>query len=147
MANKRLFTAEDLKKLREDILSKRDPNKPIITVCSGTGCQSYGAKKVYERFIEEIEKQGLEGKVEVKATGCHGFCEKGVVIIIFPEELYYLSVRLDDVPEIVSTTLVKREIIDRLLYEDPVTGKKGQKSPRCPSIRIKIALYSEIISI
>ena len=135
MVNKRLSSPEELEKLRKDILSKRDPKKLVVTVCSGTGCQAYGASKVYERFVEEIEKQGLDGKVEVKATGCHGFCEKGVVVIIFPEEIYYLSVRLNDVQEIVSRTLVKSEIIERLLYTDPITGKKAAKESEIPFYR------------
>ena len=135
MTSKRLSSLEDIGRLREDILSKRDPGKPIVTVCSGTGCQSYGAKEVYEKFVEEVEKQGLDNKVEVKTTGCHGFCEKGVVVIIFPEEIYYLSVKPSDVPEIVSGALVKKEVIERLLYEDPITGKKGAKESDIPFYR------------
>ena len=135
MVTKKLSSPEELEKLKKDILSKRDPNKSAVTVCAGTGCQAYGASNVYERFIEEIEKQGLDGKVEVKATGCHGFCEKGVVVIIFPEEIYYLGVRPNDIPEIVSRTLVKSEIIERLLYTDPITGKKAEKESEIPFYR------------
>lgn len=128
----RLASPADLERLRERIIAKRDPSKPIVTVCSGTGCQAYGSKKVIQAFIDEIQRQGLQAKVVAKATGCHGFCEQGVVVIIFPEEICYLRVTPEDVPEIVSSTLVQQKIVDRLLYEDPVTGQKIAKESEIP---------------
>jgi len=132
MSNNRLASPGELEKLRAAILSRRNPNRRVVTVCSGTGCQSYGAKVVFQKFAAKVRSQGLEGKVEVKATGCHGFCEKGVVVIILPEEICYLSVKPDDVSEIVSRTLGKKEIIERLLYTDPNTGKKKAKESDIP---------------
>ena len=128
----RLASAADLEGLRAEISAKRDPSKPIVTVCSGTGCQAYGSNKVIQAFIDEIERQGLEAEVVTKATGCHGFCERGVVVIIFPEEICYLGVRPEDVPEIVSQTLAQKKIIDRLIYEDPVTGQKMPRESEIP---------------
>ena len=128
----RLASPADLERLREGIIAKRDPNQPIVTVCSGTGCQAYGSKKVIQAFIDEIERQGLAAKVVAKATGCHGFCEQGVVVIIFPEEICYLRVGPEDVPEIVSSTLVQQRIVDRLIYEDSVTGQKIPKESEIP---------------
>jgi len=119
----RLNSATDLEKLRQEILAKRDPNKPCVTICSGTGCQAYGSEVVYEAFVEEIQKNGLQEKVDIRRTGCHGFCERGTLVVIFPEETCYLRVKPDDVPEIVSTTLIQKKIVDRLLYEDD-DGKK-----------------------
>jgi len=118
----RLNSATDLERLRQEILAERDPNKPCVTICSGTGCQAYGSEAVYEAFVEEIQKNGLQEKVDIRRTGCHGFCEKGTLVVIFPEETCYLRVKPDDVPEIVSTTLIQKKIVDRLLYEDD--GKK-----------------------
>jgi len=119
----RLNSATDLEKFRQEILAKRDPNKPCVTICSGTGCQAYGSEAVYEAFVKEIQRNGLREKVDIRRTGCHGFCERGTLVVIFPEEICYLRVKPDDVPEIVSATLIQHEVVDRLLYVDG-NGKK-----------------------
>jgi len=98
---KSLKSPSDLEKLRKDILAKKHPKRLAIAACVSTGCQALGVQKVLEAFNEEIKKQGLEGKVEIKETGCLGFCEKGPRIIIYPEEIYYFQVKASDVPEIV----------------------------------------------
>jgi len=133
MANKRLSSAKELEELRKQILAQRRPDKPIITVCTGTACQTYGSLEVYGKLVDEIRKQGLEGVVvETKSTGCHGFCEQGPVVVIFPQEICYVKVKLKDVPEIVSATVAQGRVIERLLYEDPVTGQRIAKDPDIP---------------
>jgi len=133
MANKRLSSVKELEELRKEILSKRDSSRSIVTVCTGTACQTYGSLKIYQKFADEIRKQGLEGSVaEAKSTGCHGFCEQGPVVVIFPQEICYVKVKLEDVPEIVSKTLAQGGVIERLLYEDPVTGERIAKDPDIP---------------
>jgi NADH-quinone oxidoreductase subunit F len=109
--------------LQEVIGKERDPNKTCVTVCGGTGCRAWGGEEVRLAFIEEIRKQGLEGKVDVMRTGCHGFCERGPVVVILPKEIFYQQVGLGDVPEIVSKTLRDGSLVERLLYTDPATGK------------------------
>jgi NADH:ubiquinone oxidoreductase subunit F (NADH-binding)/(2Fe-2S) ferredoxin/NAD-dependent dihydropyrimidine dehydrogenase PreA subunit len=116
-------SAKDLEALREKIISGRDTSKLTVTICSGTGCHAYGSESVYEAFKAEIEKNGLQSKVGIRRTGCHGFCERGTVVVIFPEEICYLRVKPEDVPEIVTETLANGKILERLLYEDD----KGQK--------------------
>jgi NADH:ubiquinone oxidoreductase subunit F (NADH-binding)/(2Fe-2S) ferredoxin/NAD-dependent dihydropyrimidine dehydrogenase PreA subunit len=141
MGNKSLSSVEELEGLRKEILSKRRPDKPIITVCTGTACQTYGSLEIYRKFADEIKKQGLKGAVvEAKATGCHGFCEQGPVVVIFPQEICYVKVKLEDVPEIVSATLDQGRVIERLLYEDPVTGKKITKDPDIPFYKNQMRL-------
>jgi NADH:ubiquinone oxidoreductase subunit F (NADH-binding)/(2Fe-2S) ferredoxin/NAD-dependent dihydropyrimidine dehydrogenase PreA subunit len=120
----RIKSPSDLVALRQEILSKRDPNKPCITICSGTGCQAYASEKVVAAFVEEIKRQGLEKEVDIRRTGCHGFCEKGPLTVIYPEEICYLQVEPKDVPEIVSQTIVENKIIDRLIYTDPLTNER-----------------------
>jgi NADH:ubiquinone oxidoreductase subunit F (NADH-binding)/(2Fe-2S) ferredoxin/Pyruvate/2-oxoacid:ferredoxin oxidoreductase delta subunit len=128
MADKRISSPEGLEQLRKGILSKRDPNKLIVSICTMSVCgQSRGSVDVCERFKEELRRAGLEDKVDIRETGCQGFCEREPVVIIFPDGIYYVNVKPDDVPEIISTTLVKRELVERLLYIDPTTGKKGAK--------------------
>jgi NADH-quinone oxidoreductase subunit F len=114
----RLNSAADLEGLRRSILARRDKSKLCVTLCSGTGCQAYGSEKVAEAFVRELQNSGLQGKVDLRRTGCHGFCEKGTIVIVSPEEICYLRVKPDDVPEIVSATLVGGKVIDRLLYKD-----------------------------
>lgn len=119
----RLKSAADLEKARQKILSKRDPTKPCVTICSGTGCHALGSDRVYEALVSEISKNGLRRRVDLRRTGCHGFCERGPIIVIFPDEICYLGVKPEDVPEIISATLSGNRPIDRLLYEDG-DGKK-----------------------
>jgi len=141
MANKRLSSAKELEELRKGILSKKDPSKPVVTVCTGTACQTYGSLEIYGKLVDEIKKQGLKGAVvEAKATGCHGFCEQGPVVVIFPQEICYVKVKLEDVPEIVSATLAQGRVIERLLYEDPVTGEKITKDPDIPFYKNQVRL-------
>jgi len=128
----RLRSPSDLEKLRKGILAKKDPNKLAIAVCVSTGCEALGVKGVLKAFKEEFKKQGLEGKIEIKETGCLGFCEKGPRIVVYPEEIFYFRVKATDVPDIVSKTLVNKEIIERLLYADPVTGKAARDLSEIP---------------
>ena len=119
----RLKSASDLEKARQKILSKRDLNKPCITICSGTGCHALGSDRVYEALLSELSKNGLHKKLDVRRTGCHGFCERGPIVVIFPDETCYLGVKPEDIPEIVNTTLAGNGLIDRLLYEN-ADGKR-----------------------
>jgi len=127
----RLSSADELEKLRAEILSKRDAKKPTIAVCSGTGCETYGSAVVHRAFLQEVKAQGLEEKIEIRATGCHGFCEKGVVVVVFPEEISYVKVKEEDVAEVVEA-VANNKVVDRLLYVDPVTGKKIAKEADIP---------------
>jgi len=127
-----LASPDDLAQFRQEILNERDPDMPIVTVCCGTGCQAYGSAKVTQAFIDEIEKQGLSAKVKTKSTGCHGFCERGVVVIILPDEICYLRVKPEDVPEIVTKTLVDKEIVERLTFEDTEAGQHVAQESEIP---------------
>jgi NADH:ubiquinone oxidoreductase subunit F (NADH-binding)/(2Fe-2S) ferredoxin/Pyruvate/2-oxoacid:ferredoxin oxidoreductase delta subunit len=120
----RLNSPEELTKFRQDILAKRDPQKPCISICAGAGCIASGAADVMAAFKVEIEKQGVQASVDTKGTGCPGFCERGPIVVIYPEEICYLQVKAEDVPEIVSQTIKEKKVIERLVYEDPATGEK-----------------------
>lgn len=113
----------NLGELKEKIIRSRDEKKPCITVCGGTGCHAYGCMKVVQAFKEEIKQRTLEEAVEVRTTGCHGFCERGPLVVIQPEGVFYQKVQVKDVPEIISETVLKKNVIDRLLYKEPRTGK------------------------
>ncbi len=128
----RLNSPEELDKFRQDILSKRDPNTPCISICAGAGCLATGASDVISAFKAEIEKLGLQADVNTKETGCPGFCERGPVVVIYPEEICYLQVTPEDVPEIVSQTIKAKKIVERLVYVDPTTGEKATHESDIP---------------
>jgi NADH-quinone oxidoreductase subunit F len=121
----RFRSLEDLESYRGELLQRIDPNRTVVTVCGGTGCSAWGGEAVRQAFVEEIEKQGLASQVEVKKTGCHGFCERGPITVILPQEIFYQKLTVEDVPEVVRETVLRSNIIGHLLYTDPVTQKKS----------------------
>ena len=121
----RITSPDELEKIRQEIVSRRDPNKPCVSICVGAGCLASGASEVLAAFKAEIEQQGLKTDVDTKGTGCPGFCERGPVVVIYPEEICYLKVKAEDVPEIVSQTIKEKKVVDRLLYVDSSTGEKA----------------------
>jgi NADH-quinone oxidoreductase subunit F len=120
----RLNSPAELKEFRKDILSKRDSDKPCITLCSGSACHATGSREVAASIEAEIKKQGLSAAVDVRKTGCHGFCERGPIIVIHPEKICYFQIKPEDVPEIVSRTIKEKQVIERLLYTDPNSQEK-----------------------
>ena len=120
----RINSPAELEEFRKGILSKRDPNKPCITLCSGSACNATGSGEVAARIEEELQKQGLSDEVDIRRTGCHGFCERGPIIINRPEEISYFQIKPEDVPEIISETIKEKKVVERLLYTDPDTNEK-----------------------
>jgi NADH:ubiquinone oxidoreductase subunit F (NADH-binding)/(2Fe-2S) ferredoxin/Pyruvate/2-oxoacid:ferredoxin oxidoreductase delta subunit len=126
----------ELEEFRKGILSRLDPKKALIAVCTGTGCIALGAAKVVTALREEIQKQELESKVDlrvdIRETGCPGFCERGPVLVIYPEEICYLQVQPEDAEEIISQTIRAGKVIERLLYVDPITNEKSVRESDIP---------------
>jgi NADP-reducing hydrogenase subunit HndC len=120
----RINSPAELEQCRKGILSKRDPNKPCVTLCSGSACLASGSGEVVESLEAEIEAQGLRDEVDIRKTGCHGFCERGPIIVVHPEKISYFQVEPKDVPEIISQTVKDKKVIERLLYVDPSTNEK-----------------------
>ncbi|WAC07604.1 MAG: NADH-quinone oxidoreductase subunit NuoF [Thermodesulfobacteriota bacterium] len=121
---KKIKSPQELEIFRREIVSKRDPHKPCIAICAGTGCLALQSDKIIDSFKEEIQKQGLQEKVDLRETGCPGFCEKGPIVVIYPEEITYLRVKMEDVSEIIAKSVTGQEIIERLVYADPASGNK-----------------------
>ncbi|HQO72752.1 MAG TPA: NADH-ubiquinone oxidoreductase-F iron-sulfur binding region domain-containing protein [Sedimentibacter sp.] len=95
-----------------------------ILVCCGTGCLANNSFEIYTSFLEKLKDTNTEVIPKIKATGCNGLCEKGPVVKILPDEISYFKVKSKDVDEIISKTISKGEIIDRLLYFDTNSKKK-----------------------
>ena len=90
-------------------------------ICGGTGCHASGTGKVKKALMEEIDKRGLSKDVKIVETGCNGFCALGPIMVAYPEGVVYMSMKPDDMPELVEEHLVKGRILQRLLYKEPTT--------------------------
>ncbi len=128
----RLSSPKELEALRESIVQDRDPDKRCVTICGGTGCVALGAEGIIAGFREELKKQGVESTVDLRVTGCPGFCERGPLVVIEPENTLYQRVKQKDVAEIVSDTIINGSTIDRLLYLDTETRRKVVRESEIP---------------
>jgi NADH:ubiquinone oxidoreductase subunit F (NADH-binding)/(2Fe-2S) ferredoxin len=91
--------------------------KNFILVCGGTGCESARADEIYRTLIKEAELQGVKDDVQVVKTGCFGFCEKGPIVKVLPQESFYVEVKPQDAAEIISEQVIKGREVLRLLYQ------------------------------
>jgi NADH:ubiquinone oxidoreductase subunit F (NADH-binding)/(2Fe-2S) ferredoxin len=91
--------------------------KNFILVCGGTGCESNKGDEIYRSLIEEAEKQGVKNDVQVVKTGCFGFCEKGPIVKVLPQESFYVEVKPEDAKEIIAEQVIKGREVKRLLYK------------------------------
>ncbi|HAE40096.1 MAG TPA: NADH-quinone oxidoreductase subunit F [Candidatus Riflebacteria bacterium] len=124
-------TALDLKKIAADFRNRLEERRVIV--CAGTACVANGALALIEALVKSITSAGINARVDVheedkrdlllSKSGCHGFCQMGPLVTIMPENILYTRVKAADAAEIVEKTLVKGEIIERLLFVDQVTAK------------------------
>jgi len=126
----RIASPQELERRRQAVLADRDPNRAAIAICAGTGCIAYGANELFEAFRAELDAQGVTA--DVRMTGCHGFCERGPLVVISPEKTFYQRVKPKDVAEIVAKTVAGDEVIERLCYVDPVTGERYTREHDVP---------------
>jgi len=128
----KLQSEKDYENFRDQVKKERDPERLLVSICAGSGCGAYGTEEVREALEKEISKNGLKRKVEVKVTGCHGFCEQGPIMVIHPEGTFYPKVKPGDIPEIVAETIVNGKVIKSKLYKDPVSKKRIAKEEDIP---------------
>lgn len=128
----KLNSARELEHLRERLRQQRQDITTTVMVCGGTGCQASNSHSVVDAVRAELSRQGLEQKVWLCVTGCHGFCEQGPVMVIEPGNIFYCHVSPEDAFEIVYQTVMKGELIERLLYTDPVSGEKCRTETEIP---------------
>jgi NADH-quinone oxidoreductase subunit F len=121
---KKLTTPQEFFDYQNEIKEAVSPEKTQIIICAGSGCLAYGTQKLIDGFNAEIEQKNLQDVMEVRTSGCHGFCERGPIVLISPENVFYQKVGLNDAAEIIEKTILNKEIIERLLYKDPQTGEK-----------------------
>lgn len=93
--------------------------KMHILVCGGTGCRASASKNIISRLEECLKERALEDEVQVIATGCFGFCEKGPIVKIMPDNTFYVQVKPEDAEEIINEHIIKGRKVERLLYKEP----------------------------
>ncbi|AYD39497.1 NADH-quinone oxidoreductase subunit NuoF [Clostridium fermenticellae] len=98
-----------------------------ITVCGGTGCKSSDSELIVSNLRSEIEKAGLSKEVVVGIAGCFGFCEKGPIVKVSPDNVFYVHVTPEDARDIVNKHLLKGQVVENLLYEEPSMSKKVKR--------------------
>jgi len=128
----RLNSYRELEHLRQRLREQRQNITTTVMVCGGTGCRTSNSQAVIDAVRDELSSQGLDDSVRLCVTGCHGFCEQGPVIIIEPGNIFYCHVSPEDAFEIVYQTVMKGEVIERLLYEDPVSGERFKTEAEIP---------------
>ena len=121
----------DIKKEQENAQAQIKAQGLRVLVCGGTGCVANGSLKVMEKFRElgaNVSNLTNADKMTVVPTGCHGFCEQGVLVVLPDLHTVYVKVKLEDVEEIVNSHLIGGKPVERLLYVDPKTQKPVPKS-------------------
>ncbi|AOY78285.1 NADH dehydrogenase [Clostridium formicaceticum] len=98
-----------------------------ILVCGGTACESQESREIMNHLQEALKKAGCHETVQVLKTGCFGFCEKGPIVKIYPDHVFYVEVKPEDAEEIVREHILEGKRVERLLYEEPTLGKKIEK--------------------
>ena len=110
-----------------------------VVICGGTGCIAGGSLKIYEAFQKEMEKRKIGFCLQItkdchenylSMSGCRGFCAQGPLVSV--GDVFYTKVKEEDVPEIVEKTLLKGEVIDRLLYHNPANNQKAKTVAEIP---------------
>ncbi|RME21671.1 MAG: NADH-quinone oxidoreductase subunit F, partial [Deltaproteobacteria bacterium] len=110
-----------LESLRKKLQGKYESPQKIVAVCGGTGCKAQRSFSLADAFRKQIRSKRLGKKVELRLTGCHGFCERGPLVLVHPEGILYQRVKESDAAEILDQTVRKGKVIERLLYRDPQT--------------------------
>lgn len=121
---KLLRTIEDLENLRKQVVAQRQAKEFWLDVCSGSGCRACGAEPLADAFEREIEMRGLDGRIGVRRTGCHGFCEGAPLVVLQPSDTCYLKVQPKHVPAILDRLASGQAPLNELLYLDEKTGKR-----------------------
>jgi len=128
---KRFGAPADLERFRENLRGRVPAAARTVRVCIGTGCTAKGSHKVYELFAQALKEVGAKAEA-AKCVGCHGFCERGPIVVVQPGDILYQRVEEPDVAEIFRETIVGGRVVERLLYEDPATKARARTAREIP---------------
>ena len=121
---------------------EKGTGKIQVLTCGGTGCKASDSASIAKRMKECLERFGVADKVEVITTGCFGFCEKGPIVKVMPDNTFYTKVKPEDAEEIVKEHIIGGRRVQRLLYVDPETKEAVSDSKHMSFYRkqVRIAL-------
>jgi NADH-quinone oxidoreductase subunit F len=131
----RLKTPADLERYRAAIKAKQETITHRLSVCGGTGCAGGGSARIRDYLQDYLARRGLSARVALRFTGCLGLCERGPLVIVSPGEIFYQKVTAADAAEIVDQTVLKGELVERLLYTDPLNGEKYVSANEIPFLK------------
>jgi len=126
-----LRSAAELEQFRAAIVSSREPPKPCIAVCAGAACHGMDSQRVADALEAEVARLGPAAGIELRVTGCHGYCAKGPNVVVNPTEVCYFEVRPEDASAIVASAR-DGTVVERLVYADPETGEKARHLSEVP---------------
>ncbi len=136
-ASTKFTSTADIEAFARELRSREGPAPKSVRVCIGTGCAAKGSRRIYELFCEAAKRSGRDIRVEAKCVGCHGFCERGPIVVVEPGEIFYQQVEEPDVAEIFRETVLGGRVVQRLLYEDSGTGKKAERADEIPFYKVQ----------
>ncbi|MBI5597035.1 MAG: NADH-quinone oxidoreductase subunit NuoF [Elusimicrobia bacterium] len=140
--SKKLRSVADYDRARKEASAQRNAYEARISI-GCTSCSASDGRALLEAFQAEVARRGLQEKVLVRLSGCHGFCAKGPLVVFVPHRICYLKVKPSDVPEIIEETALKNNVIDRLVYRDPKTGQKCQLESQIPFYKRQLRLIMD----
>ncbi len=146
----RFNTLSELQQYQQELIAAKQKLQRRIVVCAGTGCVAGGAFEIFDELKQQLSDttldiitelqtclhDGSNSATHVSPSGCHGFCQVGPLVHVLPDDILYERVKIKNVPDIVGTILDQNPINEKLLYKDPLTGK------RCKG-RNDIAFYAK----
>jgi NADH-quinone oxidoreductase subunit F len=120
----KISSPQELEQYQNKILGKKDPHQPCVTVCGGTGCHASGCHQVIDAFRRVLQNHSKGNGINIRVTGCHGFCERGPLVVIHPQKILYQRVKPEDAQMIFEETILNGKVIESLLYDHPTTGER-----------------------
>ncbi len=132
---------KDIEAVKSEYQKNTEKIQKRIVLCGGTGCVANGSLEIKDKFVKLINEKGINAIVEIKkddegvhvsASGCQGFCQMGPLVTIWPEAVMYCKVTLDDVEEIIETSIINEGVVNRLTYKSPVDGTEHAKMHEIP---------------
>ena len=130
-----MITFELLEKRRMAAAAARSEDKPRIIVSAGTCGQARGSLKVYEAFQEAIADRKLQAKVDLKLTGCHGYCQVEPNALVLPQGVFYANLEPKNISEIVEETIVHNRVVEKYLVSDEASGRVFPHASELPFYR------------
>ena len=128
----RIANPKELKRFSEELTREQSAKRMVITVSGGTCGFARGSSEVADALREELKSSHLDQQIEVKVTGCLGFCEREPIVLIHPERTFYVQVKPANAKLIVNQTVKDGQLVSKLLYKDPVSKKVAHTMEEVP---------------